>query len=162
MGLILSQSADFNFYLCPERFFMKVQINRKNNNYHFEAVSESGNTVSMDAGTSLGGENLGVRPMEALLMALGGCSGIDVVNILKKQKQEIKHFSMEVDGERESGKEATVYKTIDVIFKLEGDLDAAKVKRAAELSMEKYCSVAKTLEKTAEIKYMVVLNGVRI
>jgi len=139
-----------------------IKVDRKNNNYHFEAVSESGNTVSMDAGPALGGENLGVRPMEALLMALGGCSGIDVVSILKKQKQEIKNFSMELDGERENGKEPSLYKNIEVVFSLEGELDASKVKRAVELSMEKYCSVAKTLEKTAEIKYMVVLNGVRI
>lgn len=100
--------------------------------------------------------------MEMLLMAIGGCSGIDVVSILKKQKQEIKNFSIEVDGEREAGKEPSLYKHIEVVFLLEGDMDPSKAKRAVELSMDKYCSVAKTLEKTAEINYSVKLNGVRI
>lgn len=141
---------------------MKVKLNRENNGFHFIAHSENGNSVSMDAGKAIGGEDLGVRPMEILLMALGGCSGIDVVSILKKQKQEIKNFSIEVDGEREAGKEPSLYKNIEVIFSLEGELDPTKVKRAVELSMDKYCSVAKTLEHTAVIKYFVELNGVRI
>ncbi|MFZ5552433.1 MAG: OsmC family protein [Bacteroidota bacterium] len=141
---------------------MKVKLNRKNNNFHFVAESDNGNSVSMDASPAIGGENKGVRPMEMLLMAIGGCSGIDVVSILKKQKQEIKNFSIEVDGEREAGKEPSLYKHIEVVFLLEGDMDPSKAKRAVELSMDKYCSVAKTLEKTAEINYSVKLNGVRI
>lgn len=141
---------------------MKIQLERKNAHFHFEGKNESGNVLNMDANPSIGGEGKGVRPMEMLLMALGGCSGIDVVSILRKQKQEVRSFSISVDGEREAGKEPSLFRIIHVVFTLGGELDPVKVKRAVELSMEKYCSVGKTLEATAKITYEICLNGNRI
>lgn len=136
---------------------MKVTINRLNKAYHMEALNEAGNAVHIDNSPDGGGSNLGVRPMQMLLMALGGCSAIDIIGILNKQNQEIKDFSIEVNGDRED-KVPSLFEAIVVSFFFEGDLDPAKVKRAVSLSMEKYCSVSKTLEKTAIIEYKIFLN----
>ncbi len=139
---------------------MKVALKQLNNAYHFEAVNQDGNTVQMDAAPSIGGENKGVRPMQMLLMALGGCSGIDIVLILKRQRQEVEDISMEIEGDRQEGHEPNLFEKIKVHFKIDGAaLNRAKVERAVSLSMDKYCSVAKTLEKTATIDYTITLNG---
>lgn len=137
----------------------KVKIKRVSGNFHLEAVSENGNKVQMDGAEKIGGENKGVRPMEMLLMALGGCSTIDVISILNKMKQTLTDIQIEIDGEREEGVEPSLFKDIKVLFKCEGDVDPEKLKRAVSLSMDKYCSVSKTLEKTAEIKYSILLNN---
>lgn len=137
----------------------RVTMEKVGGKFHLEAKNESGNTIQMDAGTKIGGENKGVRPMELLLMALGGCSSIDVLLILSRQRIEPLSFKVDVDGEREEGVEPSLYKNIKVKFICTGEMDAEKLKRAVALSMEKYCSVAKTLEKTAEITSEIELNG---
>jgi putative redox protein len=138
---------------------MHIDIRRLEAPFHFEARNESGNTIDFDASPEIGGQNKGVRPMQALLMALGGCSGIDVVSILQKQKQQLTGFRIAIDGERQKAVEPSLFETIHLIYYLEGDLEPAKAKRAVELSMEKYCSVSKTLEKSASITYEVRLNN---
>ena len=100
--------------------------------------------------------------MESVLMAVAGCSGIDVVSILKKQRQEITNFSAEVEGERVQIDEAKPFKKIIVKFFLEGNIDSNKAKKAAQLSFEKYCSVSKTLEPNVEVSYEVSVNGQKI
>ena len=97
--------------------------------------------------------------MQAVLMAVAGCSGIDVVSILKKQRQQIDSFFVEVEGERIQVDEAKPFKTIKVSFFLQGNIDPKKAKKAAELSFEKYCSVSKTLEPNVEVLYEVSVNG---
>jgi putative redox protein len=82
-----------------------------------------------------------------------------MISILKKQRQEITSFNAEVEGERVQVGEAKPFKEINVIFHLEGDINPEKAKKAAQLSFEKYCSVSKTIEPTATIKYKVVLNN---
>ena len=141
---------------------MRIELNRQNDAVHFEAINEDGKIVQMDGGPAIGGEGKGVRPMQMLLMGLGGCSGIDIVMILKKQKQSIENFSMTIDGERQKDVEPSLFETIQVNFELTGRLDPEKVKRAVSLSMDKYCSVAKTLEKTAKITYSTIVNGEKI
>ena len=101
----------------------------------------------------------GVSPMESILMAVAGCSGIDLVSILKKQRQEITSFKAEVEGERVQIEEAKPFKSIVVRFLMEGNLDPKKAAKAAQLSFEKYCSVSKTLEPNVEISYEVFVNG---
>ena len=138
---------------------MKIKLNRLDNAFHFEASNEDGKTVQIDAAEDIGGHNKGVRPMQLLIMGLGGCSGIDVINILKKQKQEIEDFEIELDAERFANQQPSVFENILVVFKLKGKtLDEAKVLRAASLSMEKYCSVSAILNKTASIKYSVLAS----
>jgi putative redox protein len=132
---------------------MKIELQRKNKAVHLEAVNEDGATIQIDGSPAVGGENKGFRPMQLLLAGLGGCSTIDIVSILKKQRQELEDIRVVVDGEREPNVEPSLFRDIHVHFILKGDLDADKVKKAVDLSMEKYCSVAKTLEKTARITY---------
>ena len=126
-----------------------------NDNFHMEAVNEQGAKVQMDASPDVGGENLGMRPMQMLLAAMGGCSSIDVINILKKQKQPLRDIKVTVTGEREKDVVPAVYTEVHAHFKLFGDLDKEKVARAVNLGVEKYCSVAKTLEANAKITYSI-------
>ena len=80
---------------------MNIKLERKNTAYHFEAINESGQIVNIDANPSIGGENKGARPMELLIMGLGGCSAIDILLILKKQKIEPTGLSISIDADRE-------------------------------------------------------------
>jgi putative redox protein len=139
---------------------MRIELKQLDDAFHFEAVSETGNIALMDAGENIGGSNKGVRPMQMLLMGLGGCSAIDIVMILKKQRQVISDFQITIDGEREADKEPSLWKAIQIHFKLKGEIDKEKAERAVQLSMDKYCSVSKTLEIAgASITYKVSVNG---
>ena len=139
---------------------MRINLKRLDSDFNFQAINEDGNSVLIDGAPVIGGHNKGMRPMQLLLSALGGCSAIDIISILRKQKQVIDSFDIEVDGDREPvGIEGySLFKTIEVNFILKGNLDKDKVERAVKLSMEKYCSVTKTLEPTAKITYKVTLN----
>ncbi len=132
---------------------MKIELIRKNDAFHFDAYNEAGNVLSMDANAEIGGEEKGFRPMQTLLAGLGGCSAIDVLQILKKQRQEVTHCSIGIEAERETGKDIALFTSIHVHFRLSGVLQAEKVEKALRLSFEKYCSVAAILEKTAQIEY---------
>lgn len=134
---------------------IKIELNRLNDAYHMEAANEQGNTVHIDASPDIGGTNQGMRPMQLLLTALGGCSSIDVISILKKQRQPLRDIKVTVTGEREPDAVPSLYTEVHAHFKLYGDLDHDKAEKAVSLSVEKYCSVAKTLEKTAKVTYSV-------
>ncbi|WP_310379725.1 OsmC family protein [Flavobacterium sp.] len=138
---------------------MKITLNRVNENFHFELKNDRGHIVNVDARSDFGGNDKGASPMELVLMAVAGCSAIDMISILKKQRQEITSFKAEVEGERVQVGEAKPFKDIYLVFYLEGKIIAEKAARAAQLSFEKYCSVSKTVEPTATINYKVVLNG---
>jgi putative redox protein len=137
---------------------MKINVKRIDNDFNMEAVNEDGNTLLMDGSPDIGGHGKGMRPMQLLLAAVGGCSAIDVILILKKQKQIIESFEIEVDGERKKTEEYSLFKDICLHFKIKGKVDLDKVERAVKLSIEKYCSVSKTLEPTAKITYKVSVN----
>lgn len=98
--------------------------------------------------------------MQILLAALVGCSEVDIVSILKKQKQDLTAFRAVTKGEREEGKEPSLWKVINIHYSLEGQIDPAKALRAVELSMNKYCSVAETLRLAgAVISFTLEVNG---
>ena len=137
---------------------MKITLNRINDDYLFECTNSIGNTILLDNISQSEGTKA-VSPMESLLMALAGCSGIDMVSILKKQRQEITGFKAEVEGERIQVDEAKPFKTILVKFFLDGNIDPKKADRAASLSFEKYCSVSKTMEPNVSVNYEVYVNG---
>lgn len=141
---------------------MKVTLERVNENFHFKLKNERGHIVDVDNRSEFGGDDLGPGPMELVLMGLAGCSAIDMVSILKKQRQEITSLKAEVEGIRVQIDEAKPFKEIIVVFFLEGKINEEKAARAAQLSFEKYCSVSKTLEPTATVTYSVVLNGSRL
>lgn len=136
---------------------MKITLKRLNDGYLFEGTNTAGNKILLDNTSEPDAQ--GVSPMESVLMAVAACSGIDIVSILKKQRQEISSFSAEVEGERIPVDEAKPFRKITVKFLLEGNIDPVKAKKAAQLSFEKYCSVSKTLEPTAEVAYEVLVNG---
>ena len=140
---------------------IKVEIDRVQGDYGFEATDANGHTIRIDTSPETGGVNFGVRPMQLLLMGLGGCSGIDIVSILKKQRQPVEGFHMTIVGDREAGVEPSLWQDVTIIFELKGDIDLAKAHRAVDLSIEKYCSVAETLRKAGcELKWDVkVLPG---
>jgi putative redox protein len=132
---------------------IKIEINRVDQGFHLSAENEDGKSLDMDASPDIGGTNKGMRPMQVLLSAFGGCSTIDIISILKKQRQDLKDIKITLTGEREPGITPSVYKKIHAHFKLFGDLDKDKVEKAVSLSVDKYCSVAKMLERTATITH---------
>lgn len=111
-------------------------------NAMFVGESGSGHAVVMDGPEDHGGRNLGIRPMEMLLIGMGGCSSFDVVSILQKARQQVRHCRAELQAERADAVPA-VFTRIHIHFVVEGvDLKEAQVKRAVELSAEKYCSAS--------------------
>ena len=122
-------------------------------NMSFVGESPSGHSVVMDGPPEAGGRNLGVRPMEMLLLGLGGCSSFDIVSMLKKGKQDIVDCEVEISAER-ADSEPKVFTKIHMHFVISGnDLSEKRVLRAIELSAEKYCSASIMLGKTAEVTH---------
>jgi putative redox protein len=116
-------------------------------NVSFKAESETGHTVQMDGPTDKGGENLGPRPMEMLLMGMGGCASFDVMSMLSKGRQDVVSCVVEVDAQRADAVPA-VFTQIHLKFIVTGNqLKDAQVSRAVSLSAEKYCSVSIMMEK---------------
>ena len=141
---------------------MKVELKRVDDAFHFEAVWAAGVPVHIDANADIGGNNAGARPMEMVLMGLGGCSAIDIILILQKQKQEITDFRIHIDGEREPNAVPSVFTNIRLHYALSDNLDEQKVKRAIDLSTDKYCSVSAILNKSATITYTFSINAVPV
>ena len=124
---------------------IQIALNRVDGDFGFDATDANGHIVKIDTSLETGGTNYGARPMQLLLMGLGGCSGIDIIAILKKQRQPVDGFAIKIEGERETGKEPSLWKDIKMVFELKGAIDPDKAQRACALSMDKYCSVAATL-----------------
>lgn len=119
----------------------------------FDATASTGHQVRMDAAPEVGGENTGPRPMEMVLMGLGGCTGIDVVMMLQKMGQAIQDVQIEVASQR-AEEVPKVFTKIHVHFIVIGhDLNEKKVKRAVDLSADKYCSVSKMLEASVQMSH---------
>ena len=138
---------------------IQISLDRVEGDFGFEATDANGHIVKIDTSLETGGTNFGARPMQLLLMGLGGCSGIDIIAILKKQRQTVDSFSIRIEGEREKSKEPSLWEDITVVFELKGTIDPDKAYRACELSMEKYCSVAATLRGAGtKIKWEVIVN----
>lgn len=133
---------------------MTISVNWLKKDYHLEASNAEGGIIRMDGNTKIGGLEGGISPMQLLLAGIGGCSAIDVISILEKQKQPLEDLKVEVDGDRQHTKIGySEFKTIHLKFVLKGDLDPKKVERALKLSITKYCSVSKALEKGSDISY---------
>ena len=115
--------------------------------------SHSGHSITMDGPIEIGGENLGVRPMEMLLLGVAGCTMIDVVTTLKKMRQDLSHCETKINAER-ANEHPKVFTDIHIHFIIKGkDLDSKKVDKAIKLSAEKYCSASIMLGKTAKITH---------
>jgi putative redox protein len=119
----------------------------------FVGQSESGHSVVMDGPPDSGGKNLGIRPMEMLLIGLGGCSSFDVVHILRKARQQVTDCVADLSAERATS-DPKVFTRIHLHFTVTGrNLDPKRVEQAVNLSAEKYCSASVMLGKTAEITH---------
>ena len=119
----------------------------------FVGESGSGHAVVMDGAPEHGGRDMGIRPMEMLLLGVGGCTAFDVVSMLKKSRQSIVDCEVMVDSER-AEEVPKVFTKIHIHFIISGNsLDPVKVEKAVKLSAEKYCSASKMLEKAAEITH---------
>jgi len=131
---------------------MKAKINWSTG-VRFDAVSETGHKIIMDGAPDHGGKNEGSRPMELLLIGMGGCTAFDVVGILKKARADLQDLQIELEAER-ADEVPAVFTKIHVHFILKGaGLKESLVQRAIELSAEKYCSASIMLGQTAKITH---------
>ncbi|KRO66547.1 MAG: disulfide bond formation regulator [Cryomorphaceae bacterium BACL21 MAG-121220-bin10] len=139
---------------------MKVTLNRLNDDYHFIGQGPNGIPVSID---NKGEATVkGASPMELLLMAIGGCNAIDIIYVLKKQRQIVTSYRVAVEGTRGDFRKAHPFKSAHVSIYLEGPIAHAKALRAASLSFEQYCSVSMTLAGAVTITYDVYVNGAHV
>jgi len=138
-----------------------IKMERMTGDFGFMVKDENGHILQTDSSIDNGGSNYGFRPMQLILSALGSCSAIDMVSVLKKQRQTIEQFKIIVVGEREQDTVPSLWKSIRVSFELHGDIDKEKAVKAGALSIEKYCSVAETLRRAGtEIRWEVnVINS---
>lgn len=138
---------------------MKVELKRVNDAVHFEASGSGEVKVHIDGSEAIGGQGLGVRPMELVLMALGSCSSFDLLSILKKQRQEVADVSVLVEAERKDAVPA-VFTKIHMTFNITGNVDPFKAEKSAELAVKKYCSVHDMLAAGGvEISYSIDLKS---
>ena len=135
---------------------MKIKLTHKLE-YHSKIENQNGNSIEIDNKSDLNPK--GVSPMELLLMGVAGCSSIDIISILKKQKQEFSNLYIEVEGKREGEELPSLFKKIHANVFIEGNVDSKKAYKASELSFTKYCSVSKTLESSADITFSVYVNN---
>ncbi|MCK5585747.1 OsmC family protein [Candidatus Bipolaricaulota bacterium] len=118
----------------------------------FVGKGASGHEVHMDAGESVGGADAAARPVEVLLSSLGGCTGMDVVSILRKMKTEPSSLQIEIQDER-APEYPKVFTKIHLIYRVEGDVPEENLIKAIDMSLAKYCPIANTLGGVSEISY---------
>lgn len=135
---------------------MRVVLTRREGAL-FEATNDKGHRCLLEGPPVVGGADAALRPMEMVLVGLAGCSAVDVLLILQKGRHEIAALRVEVEGERADAVPA-VFTRIHLRFLASGDFSRDKLQRAADLSMEKYCSVAKMLMNSVKIEHSVLLQ----
>lgn len=131
---------------------MKINLTRVDDAFRLKATNERGDIVHTDGSPAIGAGENGWRPMEMLLVSLAGCSAIDVISILTKQRQTIEDFQIEVDGDKKDGIPSP-YTAIRVHYLLKGKIKEAKMEKALELTKGKYCSVYFSLHPDIEVSY---------
>ena len=136
-----------------------IQAKLTDPDYGITVTDAKGHTIKIDIPVEQGGNGDGFRPMQTILAALCGCSAVDVVSILKKQRQPLSDLVIKVDGERQHGMEPSLWEKVHLLFQITGDVEPAKASRAVQLSIEKYCSVAETLRRGGTvISWEVMIN----
>lgn len=132
---------------------MKIELHRADDAFHFISTSEEGKTVESDGSIAIGGGNKAMRPMEMVLSAIASCSSIDIVMILKKQRQRLDDINVTVEGKRATDQVPAVFTDIHIHFKMIGKIKEKKAEQAVKMSMEQYCSVSKMLEGSVNITH---------
>lgn len=126
----------------------------------FVGESGSGHTITMDGAPDIGGRDLAARPMEMVLIGMGGCTAIDVASMLKKQRQDVRDIIVELEAER-ADDHPKVFTAVKVIYRVRGrKLNRALVERAVTLSDEKYCSATAMIRKSAAVTHQIVIEDV--
>jgi putative redox protein len=138
---------------------MEINLSRKSGKFNFEAENSTGFKVELDAKEAIGGEGKGFRPMEMLLVGLGGCSGIDMVNVLTKQKEPLDDIKIKINATRKDEEMPPIFELIDIHFDLYGGLNVQKVERALALTFDKYCSVSNILGRSATLKFTYTIHN---
>ena len=138
---------------------MRITVEQKTPPFHFVATGTRGRQIHMDEPEESGGTGQGVSPMQMLIMAMGGCSGIDIAMILEKSRQRVESFTMELDAERPPDSVGQPYHKIHAHYILTGEIEPTKAQRAVKLSITKYCGASRTLGATADITASVSVNG---
>ncbi len=123
----------------------------------FIGKGESGHAVVMDSDPRVGGENSAARPVETMLCALGGCTGMDVISILRKMHTPPTSFRIEIEDERAT-EYPKVITRLHLIYRLKGDVPKENADKAIQLSMERYCPIVNTLNKVAEVTWESVIE----
>lgn len=125
----------------------------------FTGTSDSGFSVPLDTDPGVGGDNVGLRPLELFAIGLAGCTGMDVISILSKKKQKVNDFEVLVHAERVD-EHPKVFSKIEVEYVISGEeIDIAAVKRAVELSETKYCPAQAMLSKSVLMSHKITING---
>jgi putative redox protein len=137
---------------------MKITLSRENEFFHFNAKNESNLNLNIDGSSSIGGENKGFSPMELMLSGMASCSTIDLLLILKKQKQLVSTINIEASAER-MDTPAKEFKSVHLHYILEGEIVEKKLERAIDLAVSKYCSALLSLNPTIVITTDFSING---
>jgi putative redox protein len=132
---------------------MNLTLSRLSAPFHFSIKNESGNTVETDASIEIGGSDAALRPMELLLAGLASCSSIDIVLLLQKMRQPLIDIQVDIKAERKHDETPSLFERIHLHFILTGSLEKDKVEKVLNMSIDKYCSVAKIIEKTCPISW---------
>lgn len=138
---------------------MEIRLERVNQAVHFKTKNASGASIDIDGSPEIGGENLGLRPMELILASITTCGAFELVEILKKQRQQLESLTIDVKGERAEGKAARPFTHIFMDFHLTGKVKAYKAERALELAFDKYCSVKASLDPNIKVEFKVTVNS---
>ncbi len=139
---------------------LTATLEKQASSFHFSAQTGRGSTVQIDDPTShADGQGQGASPMELLLVAVGGCSAIDIVSILEKGRHEVETLRIEVRGEKPDNAVPSLFRNIHILYHFSGGVPVDRARRAIELSIGTYCSVAHTLMPTASISWSFSVNG---
>lgn len=129
------------------------------NGMQFNAETQSGHTVLMDSAEDVGGKDSAARPKELIYVSLAGCTGMDAISILRKMRQDVTKFSVEVEGLEVTEQHPKYWTSIRVIFHVEGEVDPQKLHKAIDYSRSRYCGVSASMRGSVNIEYRMVLNG---
>ena len=129
---------------------MSLKLNLIEEPFVFEVKNEDGAICLIDGSPEIGGKNKGLRPMQLLASSIAGCASIDILLILRKQKIELTHFSIEIESKRADAVPA-IYEEVNLIFTVNKEVNKEKLERAIKLTLEKYCSVSSSLKEEINV-----------
>jgi putative redox protein len=138
---------------------LEIRLERVNQAVHFKTRNASGAFIDIDGSPEIGGEDLGLRPMELILASLATCGAFELVEILKKQRQQLDTLTIVVRGDRADGKAARPFTKIFMEFHLTGKVKVHKAERALDLAFDKYCSVKASLNPNIKVDFKVTVNS---